>query len=146
MPASTTRPIATPEFAGALVRATDGRLLCQLRDEVPGIVCPGLWSCCPGGRIEHGESPDQAIIRELREEFGIAVEDLRHAFAHTEPDGGFAGTYHCFVARLATPPEQVKCYEGQRAELFWPRDALSLPQHPVSWRFVSAYLKQYPVS
>ena len=55
--------------AAALVDA-DGRVLIAQRPE--GKNMAGLWEF-PGGKIEADESPDVALIRELREELGIAV-------------------------------------------------------------------------
>jgi len=56
--------------AAALVDA-DGRVLIAQRPE--GKSMAGLWEF-PGGKIEANESPDDALIRELREELGIAVK------------------------------------------------------------------------
>ena len=53
--------------AAALVDA-DGRVLLQQRPE--GKPMAGLWEF-PGGKVEPGETPEQALIRELHEELGI---------------------------------------------------------------------------
>lgn len=47
---------------------TDGRVLVAQRPE--GKSMAGLWEF-PGGKIEPGESPESALIRELEEELGI---------------------------------------------------------------------------
>ncbi len=57
--------------AAALVDP-DGRVLIAQRPE--GKSMAGLWEF-PGGKIETSETPEAALIRELREELGIAVKE-----------------------------------------------------------------------
>ena len=56
--------------AVALVDA-DGRVLLARRPA--GKAMAGLWEF-PGGKVAGGETPEQALIRELREELGIDTE------------------------------------------------------------------------
>jgi 8-oxo-dGTP diphosphatase len=62
-------PTMVPVVAVALI-APDGRVLMQRRrqDRAFG----GLWEF-PGGKIEAGESPESALLREVAEELGIAL-------------------------------------------------------------------------
>ena len=53
--------------AVALIDA-DGRVLLQQRP--PGRAMAGLWEF-PGGKVEPGETPEAALVRELEEELGI---------------------------------------------------------------------------
>jgi 8-oxo-dGTP diphosphatase len=48
----------------------DGRVLLQQR--APGRAMAGLWEF-PGGKVDAGELPEQALVRELSEELGITV-------------------------------------------------------------------------
>ncbi|MET0876678.1 MAG: (deoxy)nucleoside triphosphate pyrophosphohydrolase [Tardiphaga sp.] len=57
--------------ACALVDA-DGRVLIAQRPE--GKALAGLWEF-PGGKLEAGERPEAALIRELHEEIGITVQE-----------------------------------------------------------------------
>ncbi|MCC6781165.1 MAG: (deoxy)nucleoside triphosphate pyrophosphohydrolase [Hyphomicrobiales bacterium] len=57
--------------ACALIDA-DGRVLIAQRPE--GKPMAGLWEF-PGGKIEPGERPEETLIRELKEELGIAVKE-----------------------------------------------------------------------
>jgi 8-oxo-dGTP pyrophosphatase MutT (NUDIX family) len=130
-----------PVYAGAVVSAPGGRILCQLRDDKSDIICPGQWCCSPGGRVDEGECPVDAIVRELREEFEIEVENLKTLMTYQEDSGEFQGVYHAFYTDLITPVEKVKCNEGQRAEFFMIEQALCLSQHPVSLIFLKAFMK-----
>jgi 8-oxo-dGTP diphosphatase len=57
--------------AAALLDA-DGRVLIAQRPQ--GKALAGLWEF-PGGKVEPGERPEAALIRELAEELGIKVEE-----------------------------------------------------------------------
>jgi 8-oxo-dGTP diphosphatase len=57
--------------ACALIDA-DGRVLIAQRPA--GKPMAGLWEF-PGGKVEAGERPEQSLIRELKEELGIVVEE-----------------------------------------------------------------------
>jgi len=56
--------------AAALIDAT-GRVLITQRPRHKQL--PGLWEF-PGGKVELGEAPEHALVRELREELDLTVE------------------------------------------------------------------------
>jgi 8-oxo-dGTP diphosphatase len=57
--------------AGAVCH--EGRLLAARRSAPPELA--GGWEL-PGGKVEPGETPEQALVRELREELGVETEPL----------------------------------------------------------------------
>jgi len=63
-------PDKTVEVAAAVVQRADGSFL--LAQRPPGKVYAGYWEF-PGGKIEPGESPAQALVRELHEELGLSA-------------------------------------------------------------------------
>ena len=61
------------DVAAAIIIRADGSFL--LGQRAPGTFYPGYWEF-PGGKIDLGESPRQALVRELREELGIEAKRI----------------------------------------------------------------------
>ncbi len=88
--------------AAALVDS-DGRVLIAQRPE--GKQLAGLWEF-PGGKVEPGETPETALIRELEEELGIIVKQ-----ACLAPFVFASHTYESF--HLLMPLYLIRRWEGE---------------------------------
>ncbi len=72
---------------GVLIRESDGALLLTSRPQ--GKVRAGWWEF-PGGKLEAGESVEQALRRELQEEIGITITTCQpwkvteHDYSHAQ--------------------------------------------------------------
>jgi 8-oxo-dGTP diphosphatase len=88
--------------AAALVRS-DGRLLIQQRPA--GKPMAGLWEL-PGGKVEDGEHPEGALIREIREELGIELK--------TSDMEAFAFVSHAYETfHLLMPVFLIRRWDGE---------------------------------
>ncbi len=60
-----------PEFVRVIIRDDAGRFLVLAEKRTPV-----LWNF-PGGKVDTGETPQEAANREVREEVGLVISDLR---------------------------------------------------------------------
>lgn len=74
------------EPVAAAVVHLDGKILITRR--APGQKLAGMWEF-PGGKLEHGETPQDCIIRELREELGVesVAGEILTSTMYTYPGG-----------------------------------------------------------
>jgi 8-oxo-dGTP diphosphatase len=105
----------------------DGRVLLARRPE--GKAMAGLWEF-PGGKVEPGETPETALIRELHEELGIdtwasCLAPLTFA-SHSYPD------FHLLMPVFACRrwSGTARCREGQALAWVRPQDLRSYPMPP----------------
>jgi 8-oxo-dGTP diphosphatase len=112
--------------ACALIDA-DGRVLIAQRPS--GKAMAGLWEF-PGGKMETGERPEEALIRELQEELAITVREpclAPFTFAsHTYPDFQLLMPLYLCRRWEGTPMPRV------HSALKWvrPRDLSQYPMPP----------------
>ena len=121
--------------AAALLVTPDGRYLMQHRDDVRHIMLPGHWSCF-GGAIEHGESPEAAVRRELEEEIEFRASEVT---AFTEMvvllplDPPRRDRMDFFAVPILTSDlDRLVLHEGQGKALFTP-EALAAEPRVAPW-------------
>jgi 8-oxo-dGTP pyrophosphatase MutT (NUDIX family) len=95
-----------------LVRA--GRVLVIRRG--PEVVNPGYWTL-PSGRVEPGEAQPETLVREVREELGLAVTPVAKVWECDTHDGAFR--LHWWTARLGDG--ELRPDPGEVAEARWVR-------------------------
>ena len=121
--------------AAVVLVDTDGRVLLAQRPE--GKQMAGLWEF-PGGKVDPGETPEAALIRELREELGIDVAASCLApftFAsHAYPD--FHLLMPLYVCRKWSGIPAAR--EGQRLAWVWPARLADYPMPPADVPLVAA--------
>ncbi|HEX8668473.1 MAG TPA: (deoxy)nucleoside triphosphate pyrophosphohydrolase [Allosphingosinicella sp.] len=66
-------PIPATSLVVVAAALADGERRVLLQQRAPGRHMAGLWEF-PGGKVEPGERPEAALVRELAEELGIVVE------------------------------------------------------------------------
>jgi len=113
----------------------DGRVL--VAERPPGKAMAGLWEF-PGGKVERGETPEAALIRELKEELSIDVTAsclaplsfASHAYDHFHL---LMPLYVCRKWDGAIMPR-----EGQNTQWKKPRDLFDLPMPPADKPLIAA--------
>ena len=122
------------------------RFLLQRRDERSGISNPGMLSTF-GGRMHSDESPQQALVRELKEELGLVVSMERPLFV------GYCEKYDqikqhvvasWYFGLVLSSDEIVDCREGE-LELIEHDVSLSHLKNigPVTLEMISRFASQH---
>ncbi len=93
------------------------QVLLLLRDDIPEFPYPNMWDL-PGGHVELNETPEQCIVREIKEEMDIDIP-APELFLVTEfPDR----TEHTYWLRMNLNIDEIHLTEGQRLQWFSEED------------------------
>ncbi|MFG2634774.1 NUDIX domain-containing protein [Streptomyces sp. NPDC048362] len=118
---------AAARGAVAIITNRRGDLLLHLRDDLPNIAWANHWSVLGGG-CDPGETPAEAIVRELDEEAGLAAEQLTELFEIRDEHGsGQIITF--FSASWDGDETALPLAEGVKLQFFAPEhlDILTIP-------------------
>lgn len=113
------------EFTGCkLAYILNGKLLVYKRDDRSDIPFPNQWDFPGGGRERH-ESPEACVLRELMEEFSIALPESRLIYKNKAPDHKNIGDSFFFVV------------DGKQSEI----DSISFSDEGQYWELMT--IEQY---
>ena len=88
-------------------------ILLFLRDNDPEIPYPNMWDV-PGGHVEDGETPEECIVREMKEEMDLELQDFK-LFSVREFRDRIEYTYS---AKAHFAIDEIDLREGQRLQWF----------------------------
>ena len=91
----------------------------QLRDEKPDISEPGMWSLFGGG-VENGETPEDALVREIKEELSITIENYQFCWDFKHHDKATNRSIHFFIfeSNISEQWDDCRILEGQALNFF----------------------------
>lgn len=99
------------EVVGAVIYDQQSGYLCALRAK--HMSQGGLWEF-PGGKLEPGEEPREALIREIEEELGCTIEVGEHITTTTHDYPHLRVKLHTFQAALLKGTPVAKEHEELR--------------------------------
>lgn len=79
-------------YSDAIIVNDEGKILMVKRVDGDDHLFPGMWGL-PGGHIDEGETPLQAVIREVKEEINLDIEDTQPILEYIDKESNTAIHY-----------------------------------------------------
>ena len=89
------------------------QVLLLLRDDKPDIPYPNMWDI-PGGHVDDGETPEQCIVREMKEEMDLNLEEFQLLSVMEFIDR----IEYTFWKKANLDLEKINLHEGQKLKWF----------------------------
>lgn len=106
------------KIAAIILENDSGEFLLALRDNKSWIPFPNHWDLI-GGHVEEGESPEEAVVREYREELGLELKEFSFFREYLCLQGDvFENIKYIYHGKINIPVEELTLYEGQYVRYF----------------------------
>jgi A/G-specific adenine glycosylase len=138
------RPVVTASAKTIPIEMATGVLTCQgllfIQQRLADDVWGSLWEF-PGGRLETGETPEEAVIREYREETGFVVEIIAEITTVIHHYMHYKVVLHAFSCRLTGGCTEPELREAQDFRWVVPQD-LARYGFPAGHRKLIEYMEK----
>ena len=104
------------------------------REDLPYIDIPNKWSFV-GGALDEGETPEEGIIRETKEEIDFDVKDITLFKEYDDP----GIKRYIFVATIDKEISELTLTEGDDMNFFTVEDALKMNISENTKRYIEEY-------
>ena len=89
----------------AAVIVKDNKILCVQRGPHKYPYLSNKWEL-PGGKMEEGESQEETIVREIREELSMVIQPIKHLMSYTHNYPNFSIELHTWLCKpLSVEPQ-----------------------------------------
>jgi 8-oxo-dGTP diphosphatase len=106
------------EIAAIILENDKGEFLLYLRDNKPDIPFPGYWDLI-GGHVEEGETPEEALVREVKEELDLDLKEYKfYKKYECLTDDAYENIKYIYSGRINLPIEEITLLEGVRPQYF----------------------------
>jgi len=106
------------EIAAIILENDKGEFLLALRDNKPGIPFPDHWDLI-GGHVEDGETPEQALVRDYKEELDLDLKEYKfYKKVECLKGDAYDNIKYIYSGKINIPIEEITLLEGERPQYF----------------------------
>ena len=106
------------KIAAIIFENDKGEILLYLRDNKPEIPFPDYWDLI-GGHVEEGETPEDALVREVKEELDIDLKEYSFFKIYECLTGdAYENIKYIYNGKINIPIEEITLLEGVRPQYF----------------------------
>lgn len=106
------------KIAAIIFENDKGEILLYMRDNKPGIPFPHHWDLF-GGHVEDGETPEEALVREVKEELNYDLKDYKFFKKYECYEGdAYPNIKYIYHGKVNRPVEEITLLEGEYFRYF----------------------------
>ena len=106
------------KIAAIILENDKGEILLALRDNKSWIPFPNHWDLI-GGHVEEGETPEEALVREVKEELNIDLKEYSYYKKYECFTGdAYENIKYIYAGKINIPIDKITLFEGERPQFF----------------------------